>query len=82
LLSHCWEECTSSKAIDRKKTAMTRGAETTYSPEPDAKREWRLNMARAARARAAQMPSADAREAYQRLAEGWEFLAKTTAWTS
>lgn len=55
---------------------MNLGAETTHSPEPDAKRESRLKMARAARARAPQTPSTEAREACQRLAEGWEFLAR------
>src|SRR5262245_61820527 len=42
----------------------------------EAKRKWHLRLAHSARPRAAQTRSPSAREAYQRLAEGWEFLAK------
>jgi len=55
---------------------------TTESPS--AKREWYLRMAASARAFAQHMPSAEIREAYTRLADGWEFLAETNqrTWTS
>jgi hypothetical protein len=54
------------------------------SESPSAKRDWYLRMAASARTFAAQMPSAEIREAYTRLADGWDFLAETNnrTWNS